>query len=130
MFSHDDILTPLAVTVIIDTHIRDPELNEFCSQAEHLINLFSLPTLSNKDLRKWFNDNLEGIRGKLNGPRKNTFILRALTRFTDDLHVENLYDAMVSISVSDQEYRREESELIKSAASIWGYRRPPIKVVD
>jgi len=46
------------------------------------------------------------------------------------LHVENIFDAMVSISISDEEYRREESELIKSAASIWGYRRPPIKVVD
>lgn len=130
MFSHDDILTPLAVTVIIDTHIRDLELNEFCSQAEHLIELFSLPKLSDKALRDWFNTNLEEIKGKLESPRKNTFILRTLTRFKDDLHVENIFDAMVSISVSDEEYKREESELIKSAASIWGYRRPPIKVVD
>ncbi len=130
MFSHDDILIPLAITIIIDTHIRDPELTEFCVQAEHLIELFSLAPLTNAELRAWFKDHLTSIKASVNGARKNTFILRALTKFKEDLHVENIYDAMVSISISDDEYRREESELIKSAASIWGYQRPPIKVID
>jgi len=43
--------------------------------------------------------------------------------------MENIYDAMVQISVCDNEFREEESDLIKSAASIWGYQRPPIKIV-
>jgi hypothetical protein len=43
--------------------------------------------------------------------------------------MENMYDAMVQISLSDDEYRAEESDLVKSAASLWGYNRPPIKVM-
>jgi hypothetical protein len=42
--------------------------------------------------------------------------------------MENIYDAMVAISVSDNEFVVDESELIKSAATIWGFSRPPIKV--
>jgi len=59
---------------------------------------------------------------------KNTVVLRALSAFTEDRDVEAIYDAMVSISVSDKEYVVEESELIKSAAAIWGFERPPLKV--
>jgi hypothetical protein len=54
--------------------------------------------------------------------------LRALSRFKDDRDVEAVYDAMVSISVSDAEYVRSESDLMKSAAAIWGFERPPLKV--
>ena len=69
------------------------------------------------------------IRKALSGKRKNTIILRALTRFKEDWQVEALYEAMLAISISDKEYHAEESELIKSAASIWGFSRPPFKVI-
>ena len=128
-FTHEDVLTPLAITVIIDTKVKETEIAEFCSQAHHLLELFELESMSTKDLRAWIDTHKEAFENKLNSPRKNTFVLRVLTRFKEDLHVENMYDAMVSISISDQEYRKEESELIQSAASIWGYERPPIKIV-
>ena len=130
MFTHDDILLPLAFAVIIDNKVRDPELAELNQQARALCELFDLPRLSSEDVSKWFDKNEPELREKLESPRKNTTILRALSKFSEDIHVENLYDAMVTISVSDKEYKREESELIKSAATIWGYQRPPLKVVD
>ena len=129
MFSHDDILMPLALTVVIDNKVRDPELIEFRRQAMALFELFELDPMSEDEVSTWFNAQEKEIEKVINGRGKNTAILRALTRFTEDLHVENLYDAMVTISVCDDEYRREESDLIKSAASIWGFRRPPIKIV-
>lgn len=130
MFSHDDILTPLAITVIIDTKVKDAELEEFCVQTEHLLELFGLAPLSKSEIVAWFDAHRQAFEETLNSPRKNTFVLRILTRFKDDIQVENMFDAMISISVSDAEYRREESELIKSAASIWGYDRPPLKIID
>ena len=130
MFTHDDILMPLALTVIIDNKVRDPELKAFRDQARALFPLFGLTPLSTNDLADWFETRASGIHDTLKTRGKNTAILRALTRFSEDIHVENLYDAMVTISISDQEYRREESDLIKSAAAIWGYERPPLKVVD
>jgi len=54
--------------------------------------------------------------------------LRAVSRFKKQRDAEAVYDAMVSISVSDKEYVKAESELIKSAAVIWGFARPPLKV--
>lgn len=130
MFTHEDVLMPLALTVIIDSKVRDPELQEFRKQAMALFPLFELPPWQEKKIADWFTKNEDRIRETLKKRGKNTSILRTLTRFTEDIHVENLYDAMVSISVSDHEYKREESDLIKSAASIWGFQRPPIKIID
>ena len=128
MFTHDDILTPLALTVIIDHKVREPEMTEFCRQAEGLIELFELDSMSETQLMSWYETHHNDLQEKLSGKRKNTLVLRALTRFTEQVHIENLYEAMLAISISDKEYVKEESELIKSAASIWGFSRPPFKV--
>ena len=130
VYTHDHILMPLAITVIIDTKIRAQEMAEFHAQAIELFNLFNLPPLSKAEIMKWFKENGETIALNLAGKRRNTTILVALSRFTEDVHVENIYDAMIAISLCDKEYIREESDLVKSAASIWGYNRPPIKIVD
>jgi len=84
--------------------------------------------LEEPEILKWFKSQEPDLVTKLKGPRRNTLVLRALSRFKKDRDVEAVYDAMVSISVSDQEYVVSESELIKSAAAIWGFPRPPIKV--
>lgn len=130
MFSHDDILTPLAMTVIIDNKVRDPELLEFRRQAGALFHLFDIDHWGPEAVAKWFEVNEPKLRETLESRRKNTAILRALSKFSETIHMENMYDAMVTISVSDKEFKREESDLIKSAASIWGFERPPLKVID
>jgi len=128
IFTHDDILLPLALTVIIDKKVKKPEMDSLMRQASGLFDLFDLPQLSEKDVSAWFKKNAKELEAKLKSPRRNTLVLRALSRFKDDRDVEAVYDAMVSISVSDNEYVVAESELIKSAASIWGFPRPPIKI--
>lgn len=130
MFTHDDILMPLALTVIIDNKVRDPELKAFRRQAVALFPLFDLDDMDEAAVEDWFEAHEPQITKTLKARGKNTAILRALTRFSEDVHVENIYDAMVTISISDKEYKREESDLIKSAAAIWGYERPPLKVVE
>ncbi len=128
MFTHEDILLPLAITVIIDTKVRDPEITAFAEQAEGLIELLGLDEMSKTELLEWFAERRDALAEKLSSPRRNTLVLRALSKFNDDLIVENMYDAMVQISLSDKEYRQEESDLVKSAAALWGYNRPPIKI--
>ena len=130
-YTIDEILTPLALTVIIDNKVRDPELMEFTTQAEGLCDaLDDFDPMSPAAVLEWYRENESTLIGHMNGRGKNTFILKTLTRFTDNAAlVEAMYDAMLAISVSDKEYRVEESELIRSAASLWGYIRPPFKVV-
>lgn len=127
-FTHDDILLPLAITVIIDKKIRSPEMAAFARQAKGLIEMFDLSPMDDKSIKDWFDREEPEIERKLNSPMRNTLVLRALSRFKDDRDVENIFDAMVSISVSDKEYVRSESDLIKSAAAIWGFDRPPLKI--
>lgn len=130
MITASDILIPLATAVVIDNHVRSPELSAFVQHAGELLDLFDLTPMSEAELRDWFSKETPAIQDKLNSSRRNTFVLRILSVFEHDIHVDNIYDAMVQISISDAEYKREESDLIKSAASLWGYNRPPLKVVD
>ena len=129
MFTHDDISTPLALTVMIDNKVKYPELQAFRIQAEGLIDLFELEPMDEPALEKWYKSHEAEIGEKLSTKRKNTIILRALTRFKEDAHVEAVYEAMLAISISDKEYHATESELIKSAAAIWGFSRPPFKIM-
>ena len=126
-----DILTPLALTVIIDNKVRDPELSEFIVQAEGLLDLLAgNDKMNHEEILAWYRDNEADLTKQLKSVRKNTFVLTTLNRFKDDdIAVEAMYDAMLAISVSDKEYHVDESDLIKSAATLWGYVRPPFKVI-
>ena len=78
-YTLDQVLTPLAITVIIDNKIRDPEMNAFCEWADTLLPLFNLQAPSRAALIKWFEDHEKQLKKKLEGPRKNTTILIALS---------------------------------------------------
>lgn len=129
--SIDDILSPLALTVIIDNKVRDPEMNEFIEQAHGLLEMLGYGDQMNKPkIKAWFKHEEPKLQAAIKGKKKNTVILKALTRFKDDdALIEALYDAMLAISISDKEYHASESDLVKSAASLWGYTRPPFKVI-
>ena len=130
-YNIDDILTPLALTVIIDNFVRDPELSEYIVQAEGLLELLGDDDdMQAPDILGWFRDNEMILIARMKSARKNTFVLTTLMKFKDDdMAIEAMYDAMLAISISDKEYHIDESDLIKSAASLWGYERPPFKVI-
>ncbi len=130
-YSIIDLLKPLALTVIIDNKIRDPELSSFIVQAEGILDLLGhSDALTAKDILAWFHEHETALVARIKDARKNTYVLTALTRFKDDdMAIEAMYDSMLAISISDKEYHVDESDLIKSAASLWGYERPPFKTV-
>ncbi len=130
-YSINDILKPLALTVIIDNKVRDPELSEFVIQADGILELLGYgDAMAAQDILAWFYEHEKTLVGRIKDARKNTYVLTALTRFKDDdIAVEAMYDAMLAISISDKEYHVDESDLVKSAASLWGYQRPPFKTV-
>ncbi len=129
-YTIDEILTPLALAVIIDNKVRDPEMSEFVMQTEGMLEAMDdLDSLSPKDILNWFRAHEEELVSAMKRKGKNTFILKSLTRFKgNEALIESMYDAMLAISISDKEYHTDESELIRSAASLWGYVRPPFKV--
>ena len=53
-----NILTPLALTVIIDNIVRDPELSEFVVQAKGLLDLLvDDGEMDQKEIMSWYRDN-------------------------------------------------------------------------
>jgi hypothetical protein len=126
--SIDDILMPLAIAVIIDHKVRAVEESALVERANGLLELFGHPTMPKADILDWFSTRQSDLEDQLWDKGGNTLVLKALTRFKEPAHCEAIFDALVSIAIADQEYVTEESRLIKSAASIYGYQRPPLKV--
>ena len=124
----DTVLKPLAIAVIIDHQVKPVEKTTFVERAQGLLEFFELDVPGANALLAWFEDAREPLEDQLWNKGGNTLVLRALAAFTEDADCEAVYDAMVAISVSDREYVTEESRLIKSAAAIYGYPLPPIKV--
>lgn len=127
-FTVDDILMPLAIAVVIDHKVRDVEQAVFIELANGLLDLFGKAEMTPADITTWFDDHKGGLEDQLWEKGGNTLVLRALARFREQKHCEAIYDALVTISVADNEYVPEESRLIKSAASLYGFQRPPIKI--
>lgn len=126
----DSLLTVLAITVIIDQKIRNPEMTEFCDQAAGLAELYCDVPFTTHEAKVWFEREEAAILQSLQGRGRNTAILKAISAVKDPAMRENLYDAMVTISISDSEYHKQESDLVRSAAAIWGFSRPPLKVAE
>lgn len=124
----DHALYVLAITVIIDQRVRERELSEFCEQATGMAPLCGFTGFNDKTALDWYENHQADIREHLSGRSRNTVILKAITRVQDEVVREALYDAMLAVSISDDEYHQKESDLVKSAAAIWGYIRPPFKV--
>lgn len=127
-FTVDDILMPLAIAVVIDHKIREIEQAVFIELANGLLDLFEKPEMAPGAVTAWFNDHKKSLEDQLWDKGGNTLVLKALARFREQKHCEAIYDALVTITIADNEYVPEESRLIKSAASLYGFQRPPIKI--
>ena len=126
----NELLFVLAITVIVDEKIRSPEINEFCEQACGLAELYADGEFTINDAKAWFEKHKPMILDKINGRGRNTYILKSISAVKDPAMRENLYDAMITISISDSEYHKHESDLVRSAGAIWGFSRPPLKVAE
>lgn len=124
----DDILMPLAITVIVDHKVRAVEQTEFVNQGRGLFEFFGHPVPEADELLAWFVSTEDDLKDQLWDKGGNTLVLKALTKFTDQADREAVFDAMMAISLSDNEFVAEESRLMKSAASLYGFRRPPVKI--
>lgn len=126
----NDLLYVLAITVIVDEKILNLEMNEFCEQACGLAELYTDGEFTPEDAQAWFEKHKPVILEKIKGRGRNTYILKSISAVKDPAMRENLYDAMITISISDSEYHKHESDLVRSAGAIWGFSRPPLKVAE
>lgn len=126
--SVDDILMPLAIAVVIDHKVRDVEESAFVELSNGLLELFGHPVMEPDAIMAWFAARKDALEDQLWDRGGNTLVLKALIQFSDPAHREAVYDALVTIAVADGEYVTEESRLIKSAAAIYGFERPPVAI--
>jgi len=123
-----NVLRILAITVIIDGRVREAELAAFMEHAKGMAPLCGQEDVTDEWLQNWYDQNKTRIINEIDGRGKNTTILKAFATVKTDAIRESLFDAIIHIAVSDKEYHEAESDLVRSAAAIWGFVRPPIKV--
>ncbi len=124
----DDILRPLAIAVIIDHKVKSVEQTAFLNQGRGLLEFFGHEQPSDAVMTEWFSNISEQLEEQLWEKGGNTIVLRALTRFKGDAACEAVFDAMVAISLADDKFVREESRLIRTAATLYGYPLPPLRI--
>lgn len=124
----DDILRPLAIAVVIDHKVKQVEQTTFLEQGRGLLEFFGHDAPDDAALLDWFAGVTDELEDQLWDKGGNTIVLRALTRFKGDAACEAVFDAMVAVSLADRQYVPEESRLIRSAATLYGYPLPPIPV--
>lgn len=125
----NNVLRILAITVIIDGRVREAELAAFIEHAKGMASLCDQEDISSAWLQNWYDKNKLTIIDQMQGRGKNTTILKAFATVKEPAIREALFDSIIHIAVSDKEYHEAENDLVRSAAAIWGFVRPPIKVV-
>lgn len=125
----NNVLRILAITVIIDGRVREAELAAFIEHAKGMASLCDQEDISSTWLQNWYDKNKLTIIDQMQGRGKNTTILKAFATVKEPAIREALFDSIIHIAVSDKEYHEAENDLVRSAAAIWGFVRPPIKVV-
>ncbi|WP_169331782.1 TerB family tellurite resistance protein [Robiginitomaculum antarcticum] len=122
-----NVLRILAITVIIDGREREAELLAFTEYAQGLAPLAGYDPPNADWLADWYGAQRPEIIAEIKGRGKNTVILKAFASVTDPALREAVFDAIIHIAVSDKDYHASESDYIRSAAAIWGFRPPFIK---
>lgn len=115
----ENVLTLLAIVVLADHRVRDPEMVEFCHEAG-LINHETSPEriMTAGQLRRWFNANRDRIDAALIKDIEG-FTAETLKAVTDPELRRLILQAMFAISICDYELHDEENEILKTAISTW-----------
>lgn len=123
-----NVLRILAITVIIDGREREEEMLAFAVHAQGLAPLAGFDPPNTDWLADWYSAQRPQITADIKGRGKNTVILKAFASVKDPAIREAVFDAIIHIAISDKDYHETESDFIRSAAAIWGYRQPYITI--
>jgi len=96
-------------------------MKEFCRQAAGLIELFDFDPMTEDDLIAWYAEHQDELSEKLTGKRRNTMVLRSLTRFKDQIHIERLVTKNMS---------KKSQSLSALPPQFGASRAPPLRSAD
>lgn len=123
----DDILRLLAIAVLADHRLRDPELIEFCHEAQTLnYHINSERIVSRRELMDWFSKVRPEISEILDGPTPlaEAYIKAAFEKITDSALQPHILQSIFGICICDYDLDDEESRMIQLGMTIWGIGLP------
>lgn len=126
----ENALTLLAIVVLADHRVRDPEMIEFVHEAS-LINdaVFPDRIFTNGQIRRWFAANRARIEVALTKDNQ-AFVSESLAPVTDPDLRRMILQAMFAITICDYELHDEENEVLGIAIKTWQLTFDPKTVID
>ena len=116
----DNILTLLAIAVLADHKLRDPELIEFCHEAQLLNDLIDPDRiLSRRSLLDWFHHYRSEIDAKLQGPDADIFIRQSFDEITNTELRPHILQSIFGICICDYDLHDEEAHVIQIGVKAW-----------
>ncbi len=121
----ENALTLLAIIVLADDRVRDPEMVEFCHEAQ-LVNQALSPDriITDGHMRRWFAAHKENIRKALHTD-KDAFIINCLGVISEPDLRKIILQGMFAISICDYEMHDEENEILKTVIQAWQLQFDP-----
>lgn len=120
-----DVLTVLAIAVLADHRLRDPELVEFCHEAKRLSNKYQPDVIMTRThLRNWFFDNRLPLSSRLESDKAHEFMEAAIRKIDGAELQSDMLQSIFGIVVCDYHLDDEEAFMLKLAVEIWGMPVP------
>lgn len=125
----DNILHLLAIAVLADRRVRDPELIEFCHEAQRICRAYYPDKIMPRaDLRDWFLARQDALKAKLSSDNANSVILSAVQSIPEGPLRATILQAIFSISICDYDLDDKESALVHLCQREWNIPLPDLEL--
>ncbi len=117
----EDVMTLLAMVILADRRVRDEEIQTFTDAIINLSDQYRPDwPFQTAMAEAWFKTNRVKIAQRISGPDGVENMWEAIQRVDGFAGREDLLASMLYIARSDNEFHRQEANLIRRACLLWG----------
>lgn len=116
----DEILTLLAISILVDKRLRDEEISAFCQEAQSLMREFKDQDLMPRtEFKRWLAAHKDSISRQLSGNNRNSYMSGAVNNILDPKLRKSILLSLFKLSVSDFNLHAHETELLLLCKNEW-----------
>ena len=124
--SVQDLMRLLSQVIFADGHIFQSEIEAFISASQRLgLTDVDGQILSPLQIQNWFDAYRQELNKQSSKAPKDVEITRLILRLADWPNKEAVVEALEAISLSDDEFHKEEKRLISIVRAFWQYEGLP-----
>ncbi len=115
------LFTLLYAVVLIDNRVIRVEMDQFFITLEDFLSTVSfIDTLKAKSyISNWFVQNYKDILSEMKSPDRNIYLLKHVANLKHYEHRQVIFDMMMKIAISDNQYHISERQFIEKVSEVW-----------